>query len=397
MNTSNNNFNETLNLGAVLYYYTSLALIPIFIFAFLINMFLLYVLLQDKVFQTITYKLIRISVVSDALSGLTASIGYSLIAQDFSYRAGKLICQVIMYIVFTFNGISMNNLCLIAIDRYFAIVKPFSSYYRRNRRRAFFIGQAISWTLSITFNIILTPYIGGTHQDTTLCDIPDIDRYVFIPVIIIIFCILQYIIPCTALGVIYWRIIHHQKNYVQPGQNSDSRQIQETKKKKFNHILITITLSYILTTWPYYAGITGMAVTRQSVIAVRNRSPIVFMLLFCSLGTSIGITVINPFIYLKFDANIRSKFMEILSGRRFRGHMLSVSSRTDGLELSVATRRKHHHVNMFMNRSNFKIPVRKVTMESNLDDSVLPRQLPNVDHPSMPINTQNRWILQVRG
>ena len=397
MNTSINISNETLNLGAVLYYYTSLALIPVFIFAFLINVFLLYVLWQDKAFQNITYKLIRISVISDALSSLTASIGYSLIAQDFPYRTGKIICQLIMYIVITFNGISMNNLCLIAIDRYFAIVKPFSTYYRRNRRRVFLIGQVISWTFSAGYNIILTPYIGGTHQDTTLCDIPDIDRYISIPIIIIVFCILQYIVPCTVLGFIYWRIIYHRKNYVRPGQNLNSQHIQEAKKKKINQILVTITLSYILTTWPYYAGIAGMAVTRQSVIAVRNKSPIVFMLLFCSLGTSIAITVVNPFIYLKFDANIRSKFIEILSGRKFRGQILSISSRTDALELSAATRRKyHHHVNISAYTSNFKLPFGKVAIQSTSHDPSIPRQLPNVDCPSTSMNTPNCRILEAQ-
>ncbi|EDV24596.1 uncharacterized protein TRIADDRAFT_56556 [Trichoplax adhaerens] len=352
--------NKTFDLGIALYYYTSLALIPVFAFAFIINIFLLYVLLQGSAFQCIPYKLIRISVISDALSSLTAAIGYSLITQNFPYQSGKLLCQFIMYLVFTFNGISMNNLFLIAIDRYYAIVKPFSGYHQRHRRRAFFIGQIISWSLSIAFNIILAPYIGVTHADTTLCDIPDIKDHLFIPITIILFCILQYVIPCTTITVIYWRIVHHQKHYVRPGENSFSQRDHEAKKKKFNKILMTITLCYILTTWPYYAGVFGMAITRQSVITIRNKDPIIFIFLFCSLGTSICITVINPFIYLQFDANIRAKFVEILLRRKKERKALSVSSKTKPIELSQATRKKHKIA--LTKQREIKLPRRKVTI-----------------------------------
>ncbi|RDD45987.1 Muscarinic acetylcholine receptor M2 [Trichoplax sp. H2] len=320
MNNSTYENNRTIDMGSVIYYYTSIALVPLFAFAFILNVFLLYVLLQEKVFQSITYKLIRISVISDTMSSLTAVIGYSLVAQDFSYQSGKLLCQIIFNLAFTFNGISMNNLCLIAMDRYFAIVKPLSRFHRRYRRRIFFIEQIASWLLSIFYNLFLVPYIGGTPEDPTLCDVPEIDRYIAIPIIIIMFCIMQYILPCSLIANIYWRIIYHQKHYVRPGQNSRQPQEQELKKKKFIKILITITLWYVLTTWPFFAGITGMAVTRQSVLAIRKRNLAEFLFLFYSLGTSIGITLINPFIYLKFDSNIRTKFFDVLLRKNKQGN-----------------------------------------------------------------------------
>lgn len=320
--------NRTTDIGSIIYTYTSIALIPVFAFALILNILLLYILVQYAIFQSIAYKLIRMSVISDALSSLTATVGYSLVAQEFSYQSGKILCQIILNIVFTFNGVSMNNLCLIALDRYFAILKPFSPFYRRYRRSIFLLGQVGSWSLSILYNQPLITYIGGAREDPTLCDVPEIDRYAIIPILLIMFCFLQYILPCSWIGYIYWRIIQHQKHYVRPGAISTLHQEQELKKKKFIKILVTITLWYVLATWPFFAGIAGMAITRKSVFAVRKNSLIEFLFLFYSLGTSICITLINPLIYLKFDHNIRKKFLDMILRREKRGKLLSKSFST---------------------------------------------------------------------
>ncbi|EDV19006.1 uncharacterized protein TRIADDRAFT_34297, partial [Trichoplax adhaerens] len=142
------NSNAINNIYNIIYDYASLISGVLSIIGCSLNLFLLYILIRDKQFHTVSYKLIRISVISDILSSFTIGTGCLLISYEFTYDGGIILCRVVIFFTFTSNGVSILNLCLIAIDRYFAIVKPFYRRYHRRRKQIFYLSQIFVWTIS---------------------------------------------------------------------------------------------------------------------------------------------------------------------------------------------------------------------------------------------------------
>ncbi|RDD36672.1 5-hydroxytryptamine receptor 2A [Trichoplax sp. H2] len=304
------NSNAINNIYNIIYDYVSLISGVLSIIGCSLNLFLLYILIRDKQFQAISYKLIRISVVSDILSSFTIGTGCLLISYEFTYDGGVILCRVVIFFTFTSNGVSILNLCLIAIDRYFAIVKPLYRRYHRRRKQIFYLSQIFVWTISASYTGAVVPAIKVSHEDPTLCDLPDIAADDTIPIRLIIAVIVQCIIPCTGIAIIYFKIISHQRNYVRPGQ-SICQKNENLRKRKFINMLISITLCYILITWPFNLTLIGISFTRKTFTQIRKESFPLFLLTFYSLSVSVSVAIINPVIYLKFDRNIREKALKI--------------------------------------------------------------------------------------
>ena len=59
--------------------------------------------------------------------------------------------------------------------------------------------------------------------------------------------------------------------------------------------------------WPFFATCVGIAITRRSLRQIRQLGLVYYLLAFFSFSTTADISVVNPFIYYKFDNAIRSK------------------------------------------------------------------------------------------
>ncbi|RDD36675.1 Tachykinin-like peptides receptor 99D [Trichoplax sp. H2] len=305
------NSNAINNIYNIIYDYASLISGVLSIIGCSLNLFLLYILIRDKQFHGISYKLIRISVISDILSSFTIGTGCLLISYEFTYDGGVIGCRVVLFFTLASHGVSMLNLCLIAIDRYFAIVKPLYRRYHRRRKQIFYLSQIFVWTISASYTGAVVPAIKVSHEDPTLCDLPDIAADDTIPIRLIIIVTVQYVIPCTGIAIIYFKIISHQRNYVRPGQSTFRKNENNIRKQKFINMLISITLCYILITWPFNATLFGLSFTRKTTTKIRKENLSLFLLTFYSLSVSVSVAIINPIVYLKFDGNIRQKVLKI--------------------------------------------------------------------------------------
>ncbi|RDD39729.1 Somatostatin receptor type 5 [Trichoplax sp. H2] len=204
----------------------------------------------------------------------------------------------------------MMNLCLIAIDRYFVIVKPMQAFYRIQKLKVIVTSEILVWILSSIVNFPLLLIVRSHKADNYMCEFAQMNT--ILSIYFIIFDIILYIIPSIIIVLIYWQIIKHQQSYLQPGQTLQQDSEHLFKKKKFIRMLISITLCYILTTWPFFATVFGVAVTKASLLKLREQSTISFLLAFFSYPATTSITVLNPFIYFKFDCNIRNKALQLL-------------------------------------------------------------------------------------
>ena len=288
--------------------YASLVGIPICVIGLVANSFILYLFITDGDFNKSTYHFLRVSVVSDIICAVAAFSGYLHTASHrLGYDGGTLMCRIIIYFALTSYCVSMMNLCLIGLDRYYNI-KGLPSVYRCNKKCVFIVGEVFILLIAASVTSPTLIYVQVHHNATLLCDFPDMTPSV--SMYLIAFTMIGYVIPAILIIVIYWKIIFLQRNYIQPiDRLSSFREENRLSKKRYVKMLLSISLSYILLTWPSFATFLGLAITGQSLMDIRSKSIVLFLLSFLSSGATISIVVLNPFIYLKFDKLIRYKAM----------------------------------------------------------------------------------------
>ncbi|RDD39618.1 rhodopsin [Trichoplax sp. H2] len=312
LTVSNNNFSYHSN-GIdynLIHTYASMGAIPIFLLGAVANIFILYVIAIYSKFRKRIYNLICVTVISDILSTLICSISYILVvAINVQHLLGRVLCRVLVFIVMTSYGISILTLSAIALDRLQAITKPITFIYWRRKYKIMIISQVLIWTISIAVSSPFLIFIDTYPDEGKFCDFPTITAVNSLFFIILTLC--YFVVPSTIFIVSYSKIIKYMKSYTPPGQ-LNFNQDQSQKKKNFIKMLILITASHLLITWPYFATNIGMAINRYSLRQLRQNHFVYYLLAFFSYATTTAVSVANPFLFLKFDANIRAKSWEII-------------------------------------------------------------------------------------
>lgn len=311
--------NETTIDGQI-YIYFSFITFTLATIGLIANILLLYILISGKNFRNITYYLMFICVVSDTISNIFSLISTGMLLGQFTNPTYSMIivCRISGIVVFTSYGISILNLCLIGIDRYFSIVKPFYSPYQIHKRRIIITCELVFVIISSAVTVPDLLYLQIQDEDKFLCDYVNITASV--SAYLITYTFVYYILPCMVILVTYWRIIVHQRNYIRPGQQVKvGLQASMAGKKKLVKSLIGISSCYVLATLPYFVTMFILGVTRMSFLQVRSKSPALFAISLLAVSSTINITVINPFLLLKFDGNIRQRLMEVFDNIRKSG------------------------------------------------------------------------------
>ena len=304
MNTSSN-FNNTIEYKMI-YLYVLTASAVFSIIGLFANAFLLYILIKHEIFGKTTYYLLRISVTSDIICNFTTATAYFMSSgAHIFYLDGTTLCRCLVLTIFASYGVSMMTLCIIAIDRYFVIVRPLSSFYRRYKgqfiRGLFALVAIVVFSSTFPSFFCVTTYPGDIKFCHLTTVTPAISSYLIISTITL------YIIPALTLIIIYSKIIIYMKNYVRPGEIISNPDGENHKKKKFIRMLISIATAYLLISWPYFATSLGIAITGRSSRQVRQHGFVYFLLAFFSFSSTTAISILNPFLYFKFDCAIRLK------------------------------------------------------------------------------------------
>ncbi|RDD42313.1 Substance-K receptor [Trichoplax sp. H2] len=334
-NISSNGTNGTATYSDV-FRYAGIAASPLSAIGLLANLFMLMVLSNRFHFSKTTYNLIRVSVISDSISCFTSAACYILmVVYRLDVNDGRIVCRTIIFTTMTSYGISMMTLAIIAIDRYFAVVRPFLSVYHSKKSRIILFSEIQVWIISAAVCVPLLFYVNVYPDDPIFCDFPEVTLnksiYLFV------FTLILYFIPSTAIIITYWRIIMHQRQSIRPGYISDERRYRdETKKKKFIGVLTSIASSYLLTTWPFFVAILSMAIKQVSGRNLVKNNLMLFLLLFYSMTVTLSITIMSPFLYIKFDKNIRAESIRIFK----RCCCKSLSENNSVILISSA---KHYH------------------------------------------------------
>ncbi|RDD38419.1 G-protein coupled receptor 183 [Trichoplax sp. H2] len=307
--TSNGILNQTIVDYDLLSTYVYIVSIPVFFIGILANFFLLYLISSDSQFNRITYKLIRIAVISDLISLHVSFTVFAITAalKTIKYYMATVMCQVAIVITYCCYGVSITTLCMISVDRYFAIVRPFSSLYRKYKKRIAYLGQAIGCIISFSVSGPSVLFFGVYPDKTKICGVPNMN--ISVSIYFLLVTLFLFIIPLLIIIINYALIIRSLVRHVRPGQLAESSNDDRLKKRKFVRVLITITSIYILSTWPYFASITGMAITRRSIREIGKLGIEIYLMFVVSFFSTFAVNVISPFVYFNFDYNIKRKLL----------------------------------------------------------------------------------------
>ena len=293
---------------ATFYWVAAIVTIPISCAGFFSNIFLIALFIKDSDFHTVPYSLILACIISDAVCNFAIATNYVyLLGDHFDHSHSIILCKFVSFCLLLSYAISILNLSLIAISRYYALVKPYALFYRRYKNKLILVAEIMIWITSLSLAIPSIIYSETYHHDAILCGFLYINTSISIYLIALV--IFLYIIPSIVIGTSYWAIIKHQIHYNRPGQIFNyERSIERKRKRKFIRMLISITIPYFLLTWPYFTTLLGFAITRHSLLNLLNENAVAFFVLaFLSLSITSSISIINPIFLFKFCQTIREK------------------------------------------------------------------------------------------
>lgn len=276
------------------------------------NAVIFYILLTEKRLHKSAYYLVRVSVISDIISNTTSVFAYLIAATiEIDFNLGNQICKISVFIILSSYGISVLTLCVISFDRFMSIVKSFSSFYRIYKSRVLILLEVAICFIAV---IIAMPalFLATVYLDNVqFCDIPSVTTSV--AAYFITAAAVFYIFPAIVLLACYGRIIIFMRSHVQPGESfQEQLHQQKLQRKKCIKAFITIAAVSLLTTWPFWITSVSLAITQKSLRDISQNNNYLYALAFLSFASTSWISIVNPFLYLRFDGNIRQKLMAII-------------------------------------------------------------------------------------
>lgn len=135
--------------------------------------------------------------VSDLLQLLTLPLWMVYLHENHKWSFDNIPCNIVGYIFYVNLYSSIGFLCLIALDRYLAIVHPLRSRSLRQVRVAVICGLAI-WIFMFFFCMSgLYPSVYNTTSYLCLEQYPVREQYAYFKIATVI---LGFLVPCAILG-----------------------------------------------------------------------------------------------------------------------------------------------------------------------------------------------------
>lgn len=249
------------------------------------NMIVIGSIIINKQLRTATNFVILSLAMSDFLVGGLMMPLQCVLFVDVCLYHTKTICPVYHFISSIVGNISIYNILLIAIDRYFALCHPFH-YVAKMSLRVVLKCVGFIWILSVIYNISMM-YIGSSENGQPkvicfqACALPVNNTWGLIDFIF------SFIIPCLLIIIFYVRVLtvalRHAKvisGAAKPGINRRKSEFKATKT------LGTVVLVYLICWIPLYVFLVNIENVPDSNVIVNY--------LICLFYSN---AFINPIIY----------------------------------------------------------------------------------------------------
>ena len=280
------------------------ALILVDITALIGNALVFAVAYRNRRRHTITDLLIVALSLTDLLVALTVmplSVG-SLISGIWLYN--RSVCLFQGFCVITFATASLNTLSVIAVNRYFCVVRP------NDYRTVFSIKKtlgyiALVWLLACSFSV--SPLLFGIEHyafqpGKVLCVYP-FEINIAYTVCLDIFFIG---IPTTAICFCYWRVFKtvRGRNRVMTGNGDELTSRVHVQEANITKTLLVVLVGFALCWLPVLVMDTIDVVTGALILPRQLYLFYTFMVFLSS--------TINPFIYALVNKRFRREYWKIL-------------------------------------------------------------------------------------
>ncbi|XP_062857147.1 trace amine-associated receptor 1-like [Trichomycterus rosablanca] len=285
------------------------------------NLLVIVTVLHFRQLRSPTNYLIVSLAVADLLVGGLVMPPSMLRSVETCWYLGSVFCKIHSSLDVTVCTASILNLCIISLDRYYAVCHPLL-YHSKMTHRTITYMIVISWGVSFTIGfgmIFLELNILGNEElyyNSFACDGACLVFQAKIgSVVFSMFC---FYIPAVIIICVYVKILHtaqKQARAIQSTQGLTKTLVEKTNMSKSERKAtktLAIIMGVFLTSWlPFFVCNCIDPFTGYSI------PPIVFdvFLWFAYFNSTF-----NPIVYAFFYSWFRHAFRVILSGEIFRAH-----------------------------------------------------------------------------
>ena len=291
-----------------------------YVIAFLVSLFgnsvIIHIVRKDNSMKTTTNYLIVNQACADILTTsveLLNDTTYFFENKWFEGIIGIVTCKLLRASLFILPAFSGWILVAIAVDRFFAVTRPFQvSPLSRNFKKTVLLLWVWS-AISAAANFLA---LTGLRNDRTsvYCKTVDEVYYEWIEFSLTSLA-LNVVVPLVAIIILYTIICLKLWARKVPGEgaNQNERQVQAIKTaKKVTRMMIAVVVLYKLCWLPYFIIMLMSLIKGESHSMITTDPPTgnIYLYLFI-LWSTIAYSAVNPFVYLTFNHKFRNGFKHL--------------------------------------------------------------------------------------
>ncbi|XP_076874323.1 trace amine-associated receptor 13c-like [Brachyhypopomus gauderio] len=268
------------------------------------NLLIIISVCHFKQLHTPTNMLILSLAVSDFFVGLFIMPLHLSRLTESCWIFGTTLCLFFVLITFSVTGISIYNVALIAIDRYFAISNPFLYIEKVSVSKTCLVIWSM-WFLLTSYTSALL-YFNGASTGLIMC--PEQCVFVLHEIWSLVDLVVVFVLPCSAIIIFYAMVfVIARKHATAIAQSKTSKNMADSMKseRKAAKVLSILVVVFVACLFPYFVNtLISNAIESQSIY---NLSILVYLN-----------STINPLIYALFYPWFRKCLKIILTLQIFQ-------------------------------------------------------------------------------
>ena len=290
-----------------------------YVITFLVSLFgnsvIIHIVRKDNSMKTTPNYLIVNQACADILvttMELLNDITYYFEDEWFEGIIGIITCKLLRASAFILSVFSVWILVAIAVDRFFAVTRPFqvSPLSRHFKKTVVFV-----WVWSAVSAADVLALIGIREEEAyDFCETVDKVYYRWTEFSLTSL-VLNVVVPLVAIIILYTIICLKLWARKVPGEgaNQNERQVEAIKTaKKVTRMMIAVVVLYKLCWLPYFIIMLMSLIKGESHSMITSDPPTgnIYLYLFI-LWSTIAYSAVNPFVYLTFNQKFRNGFKHL--------------------------------------------------------------------------------------
>ena len=229
-------------------------------------------------------------------------------------RLGEALCKMTTFLADVSTGVSIQNLVLVAVDRFVAVIIPLRSPFISTKLSyllifaSWIVAMAVFSPFFLTFTVV--EYSGGAKCQRQWSEVfgdSTSFKHYFLSVSILVF-----YVPLLSIAILYIAIFLKLKSQKTPGEQLDnSRKNRERRERNVLKMSIAIVFTFAICWLPFTSSEIGYLFLADRALISSCRYNIFRLVAFV---LAVSYCAINPCICFIFNGNYRQGLKKLLSG-----------------------------------------------------------------------------------